>query len=71
MQKAYLAIQCKAPCGTVGTFLYSEKTDIGYALVSPVMTDSVELYKWAAANGWRNCSGPSPVGNYEKAGRAS
>lgn len=61
-----LAIQCEAPCGTIGTFLYSEKTDSGYALILHVMTDSVKLYQWAAANGWRNCSGPSPVGNYEK-----
>jgi hypothetical protein len=66
MQKAYLAIQCAAPCGTVGTFLYSEKDEKGFLPVSPVMVDSVDLYNWAAANGWRGCAGPSPVGNYEK-----
>lgn len=68
MKKAYLAIQCVAPNGETGTFLYSEKNENGYVLVSPMMPDSVALFTWAKANGWQRCEGPSPVGNYEHRG---
>ncbi|MDA1398448.1 hypothetical protein PALA31_04712 [Pseudomonas aeruginosa] len=68
MDKAFLAIQCKAPNGATGTFLYRDKNEDGYVLASPVMADCVALFAWAKANGWRSCEGPSPVGNYERAG---
>ncbi|MPS58839.1 MAG: hypothetical protein E2594_16975 [Pseudomonas sp.] len=66
MKKAYLAIQCTAPDGTVGTFLYSSKDETGYVLASPVMPGCVELFDWCKENNWKGCSGPSPVGNYIK-----
>lgn len=66
MKKASLAIQCAAPDGTVGTFLYSSKDEAGYVLVSPVMPGCVELFEWCKENNWQSCKGPSPVGNYVK-----
>lgn len=63
MKTAYLAIQCtdKASNAT-GTFLYQGDM----VAVSPVMPGCVELFAWAAANGWTQ--GPKdpahPVGVY-------
>ncbi|MGT9843904.1 hypothetical protein [Pseudomonas aeruginosa] len=50
MDKAFLAIQCKAPNGATGTFLYRDKNEDGYVLASPVMADCVALFAWAKAS---------------------
>ena len=64
LNKAYSVIQCQAPCGTTGDFLYSHKTDAGYVPISPIFTNYTELALWAKANGWRWVGGL--LGWYEK-----
>lgn len=46
--RARLFVQCQHG-DRIGTFLRTH----GRALVSAVFADSVELYRWADANGWR------------------
>lgn len=62
--KSYLSIQCTASNGIIGTFL----SDAEGKLVSPVCADSVELYRWTYANGWKVLpyDRQHPVGVYEK-----
>jgi hypothetical protein len=64
IKKAYVTIQCKAPCGTVGCFLYSHKTQKGYHLISPIFSSSLELANYAKEQGWRWSGGL--LGWYEK-----
>lgn len=63
---AYLAIQCQREGQPRGTFLYQGDNWRTGRLVSPVFTDSVELYQWAPANGWSEAPYDSahPVGVY-------
>lgn len=64
LKKAKPVVQCKAPCGTIGDFLYSHKDDNGYVLVSPIFSSYVELANWAKVNGWKPTGGLN--GWYEK-----
>ena len=64
LKKAFSTIQCKAPCGTVGCFLYSHKNENGYVLVSPIFSCTAELATWAKDNGWHCVGGLN--GWYEK-----
>lgn len=64
LKKAWSTIQCKAPCGTIGDFLYSHKDDNGYVLVSPVFSSYVQLGQWLKVNGWKATGGLN--GWYEK-----
>lgn len=64
LKKAWSTIQCKAPCGEVGDFLYSHKDVNGYVLVSPIFASYIQLAQWAKVNGWRCAGGLN--GWYEK-----
>jgi hypothetical protein len=64
LEKAYAATQCKAPCGTVGTFLFYGKDENGYVLASPVFASHVELASWLKENNWKAFGGLN--GWYEK-----
>jgi hypothetical protein len=66
---AYLAIQCTASTGEVGTYLYSGDHPRTGELLSPVMSDSVALYDWCDRNCWaRQAYDPAhPCGVYVKA----
>lgn len=71
-QRAFLAIQCRndAEPETRGTYLYQGDHPRTGSLVSPIFADSVKLYQWAPANGWREApyDPAHPVGVYVKAG---
>ncbi|MNC13191.1 hypothetical protein D3C81_2271310 [compost metagenome] len=51
-QRAELAIQCTAPCGTVGSFLFTRNDDGTRDPVSPIYRDCAELFPAIAAAGW-------------------
>jgi len=57
LNKAYLAIQCRAHCGAVGSFLFSRKDERGFVPVSPVFNHLPELFAWVKANGWQSVEG--------------
>lgn len=71
MQTAYLAIQCRASTGQVGTFLYTGDKPASNPPVSPV-TDTVATFLWARANGWTQTAyDPAhPCGVYVQTGAA-
>ena len=50
--KAYLAIQCQAPTGEIGSWLFTRNVNGNRDLVSPVFDGLHEFYSWARANGW-------------------
>lgn len=53
-----IAVQCTAACGTVGTFLFTEKDEQGRRVpISPVFDSLAELYPWMRANGWESVPG--------------
>jgi hypothetical protein len=62
--KAYLSIQCDAPCGTTGDFL----SNMDGTIASPVFTDLVKFFIWAEQNGWEAAPRDPkyPVGVYQK-----
>ena len=66
MEEARLAIQCKDNSGNTGTFMYrgdiTDKETL--EMVSPCFPDSVELYRWADRNGWKEFGGL--CGGYRK-----
>jgi len=47
-----LAIQCKAPCGKVGDFLFSGVSPKTGTLRSPVFESLADLYPWIKKNGF-------------------
>lgn len=49
---ARLAIQCMAPCGNIGTWLWTLEVNGNRKAQSPVFADTVDFYKWAKENGW-------------------
>ena len=57
LKKAFSTIQCKAPCGTIGDFLYSHKDENGYVLASPIFSSYIYLAQWAKTNGWKSKGG--------------
>lgn len=67
---ANLCIQCTTPDGSQeGSFLYFGEAGQPYAeriLASPVFSDLVRLFDWAAANGWEEMPRDKnwPVGRY-------
>lgn len=55
MNRAKMAIQCTAKCGTVGDFLFSHKDEQGDRVaVSPVFECVTHLYQWMKLNGWKS-----------------
>lgn len=52
LKKAFTAIQCKAPCGKLGCFMFTHKDANGYHVISPVFPDYASLCMYAKANGW-------------------
>jgi hypothetical protein len=67
MTVAYVAIQCTAEGGKVGTFLFEPGT-WPFRAVSPIFPDLVALYAWTEANGWREVpyNKAAPCGAYSK-----
>jgi hypothetical protein len=49
---AYMAIQCTASTGEVGSYLHSGSDPATGDLVSPVFADTLDAWAWADANGW-------------------
>ena len=70
MTVAYLCIQCPAPItGITGSFLYTGAAsyrDANARLVTPVFTDTLDVFAWAKAYGWKEMARDpkQPLGVY-------
>jgi len=49
---AYFAQQCTASTGELGSYLYVGDHHRTGDLISPVFPDTMDLFRWAADNGW-------------------
>jgi len=66
--RAYIAVQCTAPDGTTGDFLFRKNDKGERELISPVFADLSPLHDWLEMNGWEQESFDSlhPVGVFRR-----
>jgi hypothetical protein len=65
IREANLAIQCTAPGGEQGTFLFLPRNQ-ERVLVSPVFPGMPQLVEWCRKHGWKHVHGSHPVGTYQQ-----
>lgn len=65
---ARLAQQCRAPDGTVGSFLYSGWENGERVPVSPVFPDTLDLFRWINESDWLAIPG-TMAGEYRRVRR--
>ena len=54
---ARYCIQCPAPSGQVGDFVFIGETHKSGTPISPVFDDVAQLDRWMASNGWERVRG--------------
>ena len=49
-----MAQQCTAPTGETGSYLFKQASNVPARLVSPVFSDTADLYRWIKENGYEH-----------------